>query len=133
MKLLFKALTKIGKDEFKWVQGLPTYDYDKKKQITGLDTGTEYFPIIPETLCQATGKLDKNGKDVFNKDRIKFVHKVGKIEEVLTVYYNEESAQYVVGKSGCLLPLSMYKTEEGEIIDNEMNDNYLKLKKGKKK
>ena len=133
MKLLFKALTKIGKDEFKWVQGLPTYDYEKTKKITGIDTGTEYFPILPETLCQATGKLDKNGKDVFEKDQLKFVHKVGKIEETLTVYFNESAAQYVVGKSGCLLPLSMYKPEEGEVIGNELDETYLKPKKGKKK
>ncbi len=135
MKLLFKALTKTGKNSATWVQGLPTYDYDGSKKITGIDTGKEYYPILPETLCRAVGKIDKNGKDVFEKDRLKFITKAGKqtIEEELTVYYNESAAQYVVGKSGCLLPLSMYKPEEAEIIGNENDDLFIKPKKGKKK
>ena len=135
MKLLFKALTKTGKDEFKWVQGLPTFDCNLTGKITGLDTGKEYFPILAETLCQATGKLDKNGKDVFEKDRLKFVHKVGDktFEEVLTIYFNESTSQFMVGKADYLLPLSMYKPEEAEVVGNEINDNFIKPKKGKKK
>lgn len=135
MKPYFKALTKtIGKDEAQWKFGLPTYDFGSDK-ITGITDGKAYFPILPETLCQTTGRLDKNGKDVFEKDRLKFVHNVGKqkIEEVLTVYYNESAGQYVVGKSDCLLPLAMYKTEEGEVIGNENDDLFIKPKKERKK
>lgn len=134
MKTLFKALTKVEKS-FKWVTGLPVYDVAKQKKITGLDTGIEFFQILPETLCQATGKLDKKGQDVFEKDRVKFVHNISgkKIEETLTVYFNEESSQFVVGKSGCLLPLHMYKVGESEVTDNELNDNYFKDDKKDKK
>ena len=134
MKIFFKALTKKGNDVFEWVKGIPTYDYDGSKKITGMDTGKEYYPIIPETLCQALGKIDKKGQDVFEKDRVKFVHKVGKktIEEELTVYFYEGSSQFVLGKDGFLLPLHMYKIEEGEIIGNENEDLYIKRKEKKK-
>lgn len=135
MKLLFKALTRTGPKEFKWVKGLPTYDYEKTCKITGIDTGKEYYPIAPETLCQASGRLDKNGKEVFDKDRLKFIHKAGKqtIEEELTVYYDENSTQFTIGKKGCLLPLHMYKTEEAEILGNENDDLYLEVTKKRRK
>ena len=134
MKILFKALTKKGNDLFEWVKGLPTYDYDGSQKITGMDTGKEYYPIMPETLCQAVGKIDKKGQDVFEKDRLRFIHKVGKktIEEELTIYFDKGSSQYVLGKDGFLLPLHMYKVEEGEVVGNENNDNFIN-KKDKKK
>ena len=137
MKTLFKALTKTGPNEAKWVQGLPTFDYDGSKKINGIDTGKEYFPILPETLCQAVGKLDKTGKDLFEKDRVRFSRKIGKetITEELTVFFDEDTSQLVVGKQGALLPLHMYNVAEGEIFGNENDDLFLAKpkKRGSKK
>ena len=128
MKIFFKALTKETATSFKWTKGIPTYDYDGSGKITGIDTGKEYYPIIPETLCQSIGKIDKKGQEVFEKDILKFSRKIGKqtIEEELTVYFSEEASQFVVGKSGCMLPLHMYNVAEGEVIGNENNEQYLK-------
>ena len=136
MKPFFKALTKETATSFKWIKGLPTYDCDGSGKITGMDTGKEYRPIISETLCQSIGKLDKKGQEVFERDILKFTRKFGEqtIEEELTVYFSEELSQFVVGKNGCLLPLSMYNVAEGEVIGNENNEKYLKKqkKRGKK-
>ena len=121
MKLLFKALTKNGPDEFVWVKGLPVFDYNGNCKVTGLDTGKLFYNIVEETICQSIGKIDKNGREIFIKDRLKFVRKLGKQEivEELTVYYSEETSQVVVG--------------------NENDDNFIKdggkikqVKKGRK-
>lgn len=79
-EILFKAKRK---DNGEWVEGC--YAESKVKTFIGIDisTGIDVFevfctPIIrwievdPETLCQFTGRCDKNGKKFWENDIIKY-------------------------------------------------------------
>ena len=76
--------------------------------------------IDPKTLCQAIGRTDKKGKEIFEGDKLSFTHKHGKqtVIETLTVYYDELTASYMLGKKGCGLPLYMFNVIDSEVVGN---------------
>ena len=116
-KILFKA--KSCYDD-KWVFGLPAYRYRSKK-VGSIETSSDdFFDVDPKTLCQAIDRRDKKGKEIFEGDKLSFTHKHGKqtVIETLTVYYDELTASYMLGKNGCGLPISMFNLIEGEIVGN---------------
>ena len=103
--------------------------YGQESEIIGIETENDYFDIIPETLCQATGKTDKFGDNLFEGDIIQFIHKLGKdtVRETVTVYYSEQSASFMLGVKDCLLPFGMFNVNEGQIIGN-IHDDKLSIK-----
>ena len=70
-EILFKAKRK---DNSKWVEGYYVKRYDllgnEKHLIFHADSYTvwEYAEIDPETLCEFTGRCDKNGKKIWEND-----------------------------------------------------------------
>ena len=116
-KILFKALSREYEE---WVFGLPAYKFRSDK-IVSIETSTDaIIDVDPKTLCQAIGRTDKKGKEIFEGDKLCFMQKLGKktVMETLTVYYDELTASYMLGKNGCGLPAYMFNLIEGEIVGN---------------
>ena len=113
---LYKA---ISTETREWVRGLPVYRY-QTEEIDALETPTDMLSIDRETLCEFVGKKDKNSKEIFEGDKIQFIHRIGNqtIKEIVTVYFSEASASFVLGVEGCLLPFGMYDVSKGEVIGN---------------
>ena len=76
-EILFKA-KRVEDDE--WVEGYYQKRHDflenEEHLIFHVDSHTvwEYAEIIPETLCQFTGKTDKNGKRIWESDVVWLVY-----------------------------------------------------------
>lgn len=74
-EILFKAKRK---DNGKWIEGYYQKRYDllgnEEHLIFHADSYNvwEYAEVDPETLCQFTGRCDKNGKKFWENDIIKY-------------------------------------------------------------
>ena len=57
-------------DNGRWVYGLPSYGKDGEfREIEAYeDTDVEFYVVDPSTICQCTGREDKNGKLIFEND-----------------------------------------------------------------
>lgn len=128
---LFKALKCVSKKEYVWLFGLPLYNSNKEKLDLMLVGINKYEPIIPETLCVYTGKEDINGNAVYSGDMLHFEHNINgkKTNEVLTVYYSKESASFLLGRLGALLPFGMYDISKCKIVGNIHNEEFLTSKR----
>ena len=67
-----------------WIQGyLIPWRPEHDEFMIGTRRGEKQIPIVPHTVCQCTGKKDRNGKLVFDRDVIQ-VHLNG--EEKVTYF-----------------------------------------------
>ena len=68
-EILFRAKCKDTKE---WMEGFPVRIYDYGGKVWDLHPFETNFNItrgvIPETICEFTGKLDKNKKKIFEGD-----------------------------------------------------------------
>lgn len=71
-EILFKAKRV---DNGEWIEGFPRYLTEYAKdfcEVDGIQCGKtrECYDVHPETVCQFTGLLDKNGNKIFDGDKL---------------------------------------------------------------
>ena len=81
-----------------FVGGLVIMDY-KGTADDRWDVGTAFYEVSPDTICQYTGLLDKNGNKIWENDIVK------------------ESDIYLLGTVE-------YDAEHGMYVINDVNDGY---------
>lgn len=119
MKNLFKAKQELGAGN--WVQG-DLISYGKYKSIRTELIDSKSLPfytetiINPETICQAIGRTDKNGKEVFLGD--KWINEFGFESQIVwgdklcRVYVHQWKSKKAVA------PIPVPDLSEIEIIGN---------------
>ena len=98
MEILFKAKRE---DTGEWVEGYPFPSIAGKElnRMTVFEpfpggTSVNTYEIDSNTVCQYTGKTDRNGNRVFNNDILYDPHE----NERYIVFWDVESAGYVLKK-----------------------------------
>lgn len=114
---LFKAK---AKDNGEWFFGLLCYNIYKMLCIQPTDGGepSDFIRvIIPETICQYTGKNDRKGTKIFNSDRIRFFDEEGTSDYIIK--WDDYDCRYIVEDgNGCTDGLDGFIAANCEVIDN---------------
>jgi hypothetical protein len=123
-KIKFRGITKAGK----WIYGCLIYygsttgiieerDFSYSDNGSALDFG--YTPVIPKTVGQFIDILDKNGKEIYEGDKIKANFR-GMVIKGIIIYFN---GCYCLGSyEGFMGTLALYMVKDIEVIGN-IQDN----------
>ena len=114
-EILFKAKTIDGN---RWVEGALLWDsYKGKKRCYILEDNAvdfqEFEDVHPETVCQFTGLLDKNGNKIFEGDVFKCdFHKDSELVVVwdfggMKCKFNREDATFCFAPSKTIIETSV--------------------------
>ena len=106
-------------EENKWVYGY----YMKEKNQYFIISQEDIFltEVYKDSIGQWTGRYDKNGVKIFERDVIKTPYST----DLLTVKYSEQETRYIVCEpkiTDYFLPMMMLGNNEVEIIDNQFDE-----------
>lgn len=118
-------------DNGEWVEGfLFKYNGTYCIQLEGIECDDYglyprcYAEVIPESISEFTGLIDKNGKKIFEGD-IVVTNKFGSPNRKYVIVYDDEIATYIgEGKQGCCRYFTTFSGDADafEIIGN-IHDN----------
>lgn len=79
------------------------YDVDSEKN----SHGNKIVEVIPKTVCQCTGLVDKNGKLIWENDIVDGHIKRGAVFRSCVVLWNECKARFDIRAVDCNFPMTL--------------------------
>lgn len=73
--------------------------------------------VIPETVGEYTGLKDKNGKKIFEGDKVRYDD-----DETGYIEWDEETARFIISGDGVIYDFDNFRGDELEVIGN-IHDN----------
>ena len=116
------------KDNSEWIFGeyITIYDDQKYKAIkTCIELNTGIYEVDPDTVCQYTGLLDKNGKKIFESDIVQNAEFCPDNEGYGVIEWNDDEAMFVVDADYCYYDFYHIYGAELEVIGNVFDNREL--------
>lgn len=117
-------------DNGQWCEGQLVYDAVGNPRIVQLDyseKGLRFIEVHPDTVCQFTGLLDKNGNKIFEGDIVTFNRGVGnwtgqRLETTHEVYFEKAICAFCMKANGSYIKLRYLKNRYIYKITGNIHD-----------